>query len=142
MKTDMTNSPFTVGSKVAVVHHGSFGGRRVNEGTVGKVRKDGKFFLLRSTGEIDARMWTPDETRLGWTAHKSGERYSSEHLEAWSIAHDAERAETSARHAFDKRANTVREFVKYLHERDVDMRAVVDAIEPIMAARSEREKKS
>lgn len=82
-------SKFVLGAKVAIVnthYQRSISGPRF----VGKVHKDGKFFLTNADGTISTTMWTPGK-HSGDTARQSGERsWSRDYLEIWTESHDAE----------------------------------------------------
>jgi len=93
-------SPFVVGAEVALVSVNF--DRRIERRVVGKVHRNGRFFLGAGDG-IGTAMWTPD--RNGRTASRSGEQRGyihREHIELWTEEHDREVAE-QAEHATRRR---------------------------------------
>ena len=109
-KEKPTTSPFVAGAEVAVIESYGHSHRTVTKRTIGRVRKDGKFYLQPKNPDekLDtktAQMWTPDKYpyqrtfsseggKGGWTwlAHESGARFSRKTISPWGEEHDAELA--------------------------------------------------
>ncbi len=132
--------PFVVGTKVAFIP-GSNWGRRISPRVVGKVRKDGKFFLNNYEGVVSETMWTPENSAgYGgiWRANKSGDKgYMRDHVELWTEKHDQELDVERARHDRAKRIARVKGAVEAMRDGDASVDKLLDAIEVALTAEAE-----
>lgn len=85
----MTEHVFKEGMKVAVFRSGSFYGPTFSASTVGKVRKDGRFFLLNHDGSLAHQMWSPLKHKPS-EAKQAGESGYRRWVTPWTAEHDAQ----------------------------------------------------
>lgn len=130
-------SPFQVGVVVALVKHNW--DRRIFRRVVGKVRKDGKFFLKVGEDVLSTQMWTPgrgDETM----ARLSGNhQFSHEHVELWRNEHDAELSRQRGLAECRKMISDVRYFIDVTcRHPDETTQEVVAKIHALLPKREEK----
>lgn len=137
----MTESPFTVGTMVAVIGSRGFSGVSIRRCKVWKVRKDGKFFLSfmrheagKPSEEVKLdQMWTP--TGNG-TARMSGSHSYRDHVEVWTTEHDGRVAELKAKAAYQKVKAVVAEAINALNPAEAHDRKTMDMVHQLLSDRS------
>lgn len=128
----MTESPFTVGTIVAVIGSRGFSGVSIRRCKVWKVRKDGKFFLATDEVKLD-QMWTP--TGNG-TARMSGSHSYRDHVEVWTTVHDERVAEIKAQRHAERVRQIIKDAVGGLSPAAAHDRKTLDMIHQLLSDRS------